>query len=119
MRKRIMPLLMGLTLVLCLSGSTVLASGSRGILREPNLRIDGTTAHCGVDYILGDRNATVSVTLTLKQGSTTIDSWSDSGKGMVIISETTTVQRGKTYDLVMNATVNGKTQPEVITSARS
>ena len=119
MKKRIMSLLMGVVLVLCLSGPTVLASGSRGTVREPNLKIDGTTAYCGVDYFSGNRYATVSVTLTLKQGSTTIASWSESGKGYVISSETATVQRGKTYDLVMNATENGKSQPEVTVSARS
>ena len=88
-------------------------------MREPSLRIDGTTAYCSVDYYSGNRDATVSVTLTLKQGSTTIDSWSNSGKGLVIISETATVQKGKTYDLVMNSTVNGKAQPEVTVSASS
>ncbi len=119
MRKRIMPLSMGLVLLLCLSMSTALASASRGVTYDPTLKIDGTTAYCRVNYHSGNRDDTISVTLTLKQGGTTIDSWSDSGKGLVIISETATVQRGKTYDLVMNATVNGKTQPEVITSARS
>lgn len=117
MRKRIIPLLMGL--VLCLSVPSALASGSRGIVREPNLKIDGTTAYCAVEYRSGSKGDTISVTLTLKLGNATIDSWSDSGKGLVIISETATVQRGKTYDLVMNATVNGKAQPEVITSADS
>jgi len=119
MRKRIMPSLMGLVLLLCLSVPTALASVERGIVREPSLRIDGTTAYCSVDYYSGNRDATVSVTLTLKQGSTTIDSWSNSGKGLVIISETATVQQGKTYDLVMNSTVNGKAQPEVTVSASS
>lgn len=119
MRKRIIPLLMGLALVLCSPVPSALASVTRGIVREPNLKIDGTTAYCAVEYRSGNRNDTISVTLTLKQGSTTIDSWSDSGKGLVLISETATVQRGKTYDLVMNATVNGKPQPEVIASARS
>lgn len=117
MRKQFIPLLMGL--ILCLSIPSVLAYGSRAIMPEPNLKINGTTAYCAVDYYSGNRADTISVTLTLKQGRTTIDSWSDSGKGSVLISETATVQTGKTYDLVMNATVNGKPQPEVIASARS
>ncbi len=119
MRKRIWPLLMVLVLILCFSGPVALASDIRGITYSPNLTIDGTTAYCEVRYRAGNNDTQISVTLTLKQGSTTIDSWSDSGKGFVIISETASVQKGKTYDLVMNATVNGKSQPEVTVSARS
>ena len=119
MKQRIFPLLMLLALVLCFSAPVALASDIRGITYRPNLKIDGTTAYCEVNYRAGDSDTQISVTLTLKQGHTTIDSWSDSGKGSVLISETATVQTGKTYDLVMNATVNGKPQPEVIASARS
>ena len=119
MRKRTLPLLMGLILGLYLSVPPASACSSRGITYEPTLRINGTTAYCGVDYHSGNSNVSISVTLTLKQGNTTIDSWSDSGKGFVIISETATVQKGKTYDLVMNATVNGESQPEVTVSASS
>lgn len=38
---------------------------------------------------------------------------------MVSISETSTVGRGKTYDLILNATVDGKEQPEVSVSAQA
>lgn len=117
MRKQIMSLL--LVFVLCFSVPVASASDTRGIIRRPNLKINGTTAYCDVNYRTGDSDTQISVTLTLKQGSTTVDSWSDSGKGFVIISETATVQTGKTYDLVMNSTVNGKPQPEVTVSARS
>lgn len=119
MKKRIMPLLMALLLAMSFAVPSTLATGSRTVSGRPVLRISGTTAYCEADYVSTNSNAKITVTLTLKQGSSAIDSWSNSGTGMVAISETCTVQAGKNYDLVLNATVNGKTQPEVIVSARS
>ena len=119
MMKRIMPLLMVLLLAVTITVVPVSALNDRIPSGGPTLQITGTTAYCEAFYRSGSSNASVSVTLTLKQGKTTIDSWNASGNGSVTISETSSVQTGKTYDLVMNATVNGKSQPEVIVSAHS
>lgn len=119
MKKRIMPLLVTLLFVISCTASTALAANGRAITGRPTLRIDGTTAYCGVTYRSGNSDTQISVTLTLKQGSTIIDSWSGSGKGMVIISETSTVELGKTYDLVLESTVDGIVQPEVVVTVYS
>lgn len=118
MKKWIIPLLLALLMMSSMM-MTSFAVNSRVITGRPTLRIDGTTAFCGVTYHSGNKDTEISVTLTLKQGEKIIDSWSDSGRGLVIISETSTVERGKTYDLVLNATVNGKEQPEVVVSVRA
>ena len=46
----------------------------------PTLAISGTEARCSVSYN-GKRTDNISVTLTLKQGSTTVASWSAGQKG--------------------------------------
>lgn len=119
MRKRIMSLVLVVSLMTLLAVPTSLAANTRAVTGSPILRIVGTTATCEVVYRSGNKDAEISVTLTLKQGNNIIDSWSSSGKSMVIISETSTVKRGKTYDLVLNATVDGKKQPEVSVSAQA
>lgn len=97
----------------------IFAADVRAITGRPNLRINGTTAYCEATYRSGNKDTEISVTLTLKQGNDIIDSWSGSGKSLVIISETCTVEKGKTYDLILNATVDGKDQPEVSVSVRA
>lgn len=113
-----MPLL-ALVLVMSFAVHPIFAIDCRAITGRPSLRIKGTTAYCEATYHSGNKDAEISVTLTLKQGNNIIDSWSGSGKSLVIISETSTVERGKTYELVLNATVNGTEQPEVSVSAQA
>ena len=100
----------------------LLESPSQALLRVqnnvPTLTISGTTAYCSVDYF-GQSNDSISVTLKLKRGLSTVASWSDSGTRLVSIDESCTVQTGKTYTLVMTATVNGVTQPSVSVTAHS
>ena len=118
MKKRIIPLLV-LVFMMSFTVHPIFATDCRAITGRPNLSIKGTTAYCEATYHSGNKYAEISVTLTLKQGNNTIDSWSGSGKGRVSISETSTVSRGKTYNLILNATVDGKEQPEVSVSAQA
>ena len=60
-----------------------------------------------------------SVTLKLKQGRRVIATWSDSDTGSLVLSESCTVQKGKSYVLVMSATVNGVSKPDVSVTANS
>lgn len=57
--------------------------------------------------------------IKVKQGGTVIATWSDSDTGSVVISESCTVQTGKSYVLVMSATVNGVKQADVSATASS
>jgi len=43
----------------------------------------------------------------LKQGSTVIASWSDTGTGILTLSGTATVVSGITYTLTVSGTING------------
>lgn len=118
MRKRILPLVMAVLLMLSFTVPAA-AAAERAISGRPGLTISGTTAYCVGKYSSGNQNDTISMTLTLKLGTTTIDSWSTSDTGSAVISETCTVTTGKTYTLVLAATVNGVKQPDVSVTARS
>lgn len=118
MKKRIMPLLMVVLLVLAITAPAASAVNSRVISGRPTLRISGDTAYCEAVFRSGNRDSDISATLTLKYGSETVDSWSASGKGSVTISESKTVLEKGEYTLVLKATVNGVVQPEVEVTAR-
>ena len=109
MKKRIMPLLMVLLLVMAITVPTASAVSSRVISGRPTLRISGNT---------GNRDNDISVTLTLKYGTEAVDSWSASGKGSVTISESKTISESGSYTLILEATVNGVIQPEVVVTAQ-
>lgn len=92
---------------------SILPISSRTIDFTPTIVFDGTRATCTV-RIAGDRvTDTISATMKLRQGNTVIDEWSGSASGILKLEETATVKRGKSYTLVVNATINGIAQPTV------
>ena len=117
MKKRIAPLLMVFLVMLTIMSQTATAVNSRAVTGRPTLKISGTKAYCVGKYSSGNRNDKISMTITLKQGATVIDSWSASGTGSVVISETCTVTAKRTYTLVLSATVNGKVMDDVTVTA--
>lgn len=117
MRKRILPL--AIAVLMALSFTVPAAASTRAITGRPILSFSRTTAYCVGKYNSGNQSDKISMTLTLKLGSTTVDSWSASGTGSVVISETCTVKTGKTYKLILSATVNGVVQPDVSVTANS
>lgn len=90
----------------------------RARANTPILTISDTEARCSVNYN-GKRTDSISVTLTLKQGSTTVASWNADGTQFVSISESCTVKPGKTYTLVMTSYINGVRQPSISVAAKS
>lgn len=117
MKRRIMPLLMIVLLVMAITAPAASAVKSRMISGNPTLRISGNTAYCEAIFRSGNRDNEISVTLTLKHGTDTVASWSASGKGSVTISESKTVLAKGNYTLSLSATVNGIVQPEVEVAA--
>ena len=91
MKKRIVPLLMVVLLVMAITIPAASAVSSRVISGRPTLRISGDTAYCEAIFRSGNRDNNISVTLTLKYGTEIVDSWTASGKGSVTISESKTV----------------------------
>ncbi len=118
MKRRIMPLLMIVLLVMSITAPAASAVSTRMISGNPTLRINGDTAYCEAIFRSGNRDSDISVTLTLKCGTNTIDSWSASGKGSVMLSKSKAVSKKGSYTLILNATVNGVVQPEVVVTAQ-
>ena len=113
MKKSFFALIAFATMILAISAQ---ALEPRLTEARPTLRFDGTTAYCSVICYGESSNDTVDVTLTLYQGTSYVDSWSGSGKGRASLSGSCEVSSGKSYKLVLNYSVNGKTQPSVSTT---
>jgi hypothetical protein len=88
-------------------------AASMAYVANPSLSFSGTTAYCAV-VCRGDKTTdSISATLTLYQGNTQIDSWSNSGTFRVPVSGNCSVVSGVTYRLELTWTVNGVSQPDV------
>ena len=117
MKKRIVPLLMVVLLVMAITVPTASAVSSRVISGRPTLRISGDIAYFEAIFRSGNRDNDISVTLTLNYGTETVGSWSATGKGSVTISESKAVSAKGSYTLILKATVNSVVQPEVVVTA--
>ena len=109
MRRRICALIILVVLALSISVQSIEPRTSAQL----SLSFDGTTALCSVICRGSSSDDAIDATLTLYQGSTYVDSWSDSGKGRVVISGTCKAVSGKNYKLVVDYSVNGESQPSV------
>lgn len=89
------------------------------IISRPTLTIKNGIAYCSGTYDTENQKDKISLVLTLERGSTIIDSWSADGTCRVRISETLPVKNGKTYTLILDAKVNGKTAANNAVSANS
>lgn len=89
--------------------ATISVSAFAEPMRAPSantgLYFSGTTAHCSAT--VRGANQQITVTMSLWDGNTCIASWSDSGKTLVSMSETCTVEAGKSYTLQVSGTVGG------------
>lgn len=103
MRKRILPLLAAVLLVLTIAAGAVEA---RIAVPAVSLSFQGTTAVCTAS--VSDPSKQIKATLELWCGTTLVDCWDASGTSLVEFDETATVTRGKTYRLTLVGTSNGK-----------
>lgn len=100
MKKRVFAVIICIALALTAAAS---AAELRAGRIQPILSFSGTTAYCSLSiYEAGEP---IEVTLELWRGSTLIDSWSASGLGRAVISETASVESGKSYHLEANGTI--------------
>lgn len=112
MKRRIFALVAICVMVLSVCAQ---AAESRAVNGQPTLYFDGTTAVCSVTCKGTNTNDELDVTLTLYQGSTVVDSWSDSGNGRVQITGRCGVDSGESYTLRVYYSVNGVAKPMVAT----
>ena len=74
--------------------SSTAHAATRAAAVVPRISFNGTTASC-----------------TVWQGSKCIETWEASSVGDLAFSGTATVSRGKTYQLTVDVTLEGKAQP--------
>ena len=115
MKKRIISLVLLAVMVLSLTAQ----AATWNLRGTPRLTISGTTATCSVSCRSGNSDDEVKIILTLWCGESIVDSWTETGKGSVVMSETCHVVEGNYYELVMMPIVNGEALDPVTTSAYS
>lgn len=81
------------------------AAEQRALVAQPTLSFSGKSATCGCN--VSDLGKTLQVTMELRDGTTLVDSWYKSGTSKVMMSQTATVTRGRTYTLSVRVMING------------
>lgn len=108
MKKRIFALLLFVAMALTVPAY---ASSARTALIQPGLSFSGTQANCSL-LVFGDYGTEkISATVKLKNGNTNIKTWNVSVTGDLIFSETVIVEKGKSYTLYADVTIDGKVYP--------
>ncbi len=113
MKMRVFALAIPLLLILTLSAQ---AAESRIIGSTPELYFNGTTAVCSVSCRADNAKDKVEAALTLYQGETYVDFWSNSGTGRVFVSGSCEVESGKSYKLVLAYSINGVAKSSATTT---
>ena len=96
-----------LAIVLVISMPLTVSATPRALTISPTIAFDGITAGCDVMVVGNNMSEFIQVTMMLKQGSTTLRTWSSEGYGYVYMCEYTRVLPGYTYTLVVAVSVNG------------
>lgn len=109
--------IMALILILGSSFSSFAAS-PRIISVVPKLTFSGTTANCSATVIANSSSDDISITVKLWQGTKCLKTWNDSADGYLSFKGTTSVTKGKTYKLTVDATINGVKQSTATVSAK-
>jgi len=115
MMKRLFALFLALTVLLTV---TAVAADARASGGRPTLVFSGSVATCAVNVYADSPSDEIEIEVYLyMNGTTLIESWSDSGYGDIDFEETCTVTRRKTYKLTVVATINGVEQSPVSVTA--
>ena len=108
LKKRILSLALLLALVFTISAQAITVRYSPGCL---SLSFKGTTAVCYLSAISSNSDDEIEVVMKLWQGDECIKTWKASSNGSLILEKTKTVDKGKTYGLSADVTINGKSYP--------
>jgi len=88
-------------------------AATRAINIMPNIEFDGTDATCTA-YIVGNNaSEPIDATIKLWNRNRCIETWTVSGTGYIVFSETILVEDGKIYRLSVDAAFDGVMQPTV------
>lgn len=82
------------------------AAAPRVALVRPTISFSGTTATCQAK-VYANTGESITADIALYEGGSCIESWTATGKGTLIFTDTATVKSGKTYTLSVDAVVAG------------
>jgi len=89
---------------------------ARNINTIVGLSFKDNSANCEVYITANSKDDAISAVTKLWQGSSCIETWKDTAKGILDITYKADAENGKSYTLTVDFTVNGITQPTVSTS---
>lgn len=104
MKKRILPLVLLFAMLLSIP---TYAASPRLITIRPAISFNGTTANCRVTVSGNHGTDKIEAVVVLWDGNEVVEDWYPTGKGSLLFSDTTTVKKGKTYELTVDVTING------------
>ena len=110
MRKRVLSLAVLVSLILAVNAQAVDYRAASG---RPSLSFNGPTAFCFAHCKGENPSDELEAELTLYQGDTYVDSWSNSGVGPILVSGNCTVKSGRSYRLVLTWSINGSAKSPV------
>lgn len=114
MKKRCIPLIMLLIFLLVAPAN---AQAERAASKYAKLTFNGTIARCDVEIATTNLKGNISAVIELWDGNTCINSWEVSGTGIIYFSDsTTTVVKGRRYELTVEYTIDGEIQSPLSTS---
>jgi len=113
-KKRYIPLFVMLIFLFSTSAN---AQSERAASGYSKLTFSGTTARCDVEIATTNLKGNIVAVIELCEGDSCINSWEVSGTGFLYFSDsTTTVQKGHSYVLTVNYTIDGATQSPLTSS---
>ncbi len=105
---KVMAIIMVMVTIFSISAYATAAQteeGNRLVAPTPTLTFVNGTAKCKVT--LRASGQYIDATLELRQGNTVIDSWSDTGTGLLILSGSAPVTSGLPYTLTVSGSIGG------------
>ena len=104
LKKRILPFVLIFAMLLSIQA---FAASPCIITIRPAISFNGTTANCRVTFSGNHGTDRIEAVVILWDGNEIVEDWYPTGKGSLLFSDTTTVTKGKTYELTVDVTING------------
>lgn len=90
-----------------------LANTSRIIVATPTLSFNGTTANCSLHVTANYLSDEIDAVIKLWDGSTCLNTWTVSGTGVLVFSDSYKVTLNREYTLTADVVINDVSRPRV------
>ena len=104
--------------ILFLAAMPVQAAVPRMISVYPSISYSESVAACSVTVFAENPSDCIEITVKFWYGNLCLRTWTASGCGTLVFSETTAATKGRTYRLTVDSYINGVKQPTNYTSKK-